>query len=137
MNFGTWNVQGINTKQKEVFDQLEKYQMDVVVLTETKKKGDGNEEIGSYIHFYSGVPKCRRAKAGVSIVLHKKLRKYIRNWEEVDERIMKMELEMRGHNIVIVGVYAPTDDALVNIKDDFDHKLTRLLVTSTTGRRFL
>ena len=31
--------------------------MDVVVLTETKKKGTGSEAQGNYIHLFSGVKK--------------------------------------------------------------------------------
>lgn len=38
LNLGTWNVQGINTKQAEVFTQLEKYGIDIGTLTEVKKK---------------------------------------------------------------------------------------------------
>ena len=57
--------------------------MDVVVLSETKnktkkKKGNGNEMRGNYIHFSSGVDKSKKAKAGVSIAVHKKLKNKIK-----------------------------------------------------------
>jgi exonuclease III len=44
LNIGTWNIKGISTKKDQVFDQLERYGMDIVALTETKKKGTGNEK---------------------------------------------------------------------------------------------
>lgn len=40
---------------------------------------------------------------------------------------MKMELELRGHRIVIVAVYAPTEDTTVSLKDEFERKMTKLL----------
>jgi hypothetical protein len=46
--------------------------MDIVALTETKKKGTGKEQQRNYLHFYSGVKKSKRANAGVSIAFHKK-----------------------------------------------------------------
>ena len=69
---GTWNIQGISTKKDQVLDQLERCRMDIVALTETKKKGTGNEQQRNYLHFYSGVEKSKRANAGVSIAIHKK-----------------------------------------------------------------
>jgi len=41
--------------------------MDMVILTETKKKGTGSEILGNYIHLFSGVKKFERAKRGVLI----------------------------------------------------------------------
>lgn len=43
MNFGCWNVQGIATKDMEVYEELKRSKMDAVVLSETMKKGRGNE----------------------------------------------------------------------------------------------
>lgn len=123
----TWNVQGINTKYKEVFDQLDKFQIDIATLTETKKKGKGNEQYGSYVHFYSGVPKHERAKSGVSIVVHKKLKRFIKTWEEISERIMQLEIDLYGHPTVIIAAYAPINGAVDTIKDSFEEDLTMLL----------
>lgn len=127
MNLATWNIQGLRTKQREVFTELEKMNIDIGVLTETKKKGAGNERVGKYIHFYSGVNKNERAKRGVSMVVHQKLQQCIKSWKEINERIISLELKKNGHEIVIVGVYAPTDDADCDIKDTFYRKLTEVL----------
>ncbi|XP_044766969.1 craniofacial development protein 2-like [Coccinella septempunctata] len=127
MKLATWNIQGLRTKQGEVFQELEKMKVDICVLTETKRKGVGSETIGEYIHFYSGVPKDARAKRGVSIAVHKRNREHIKSWEEIDEQIMTMEFNKNGHQIVIVGVYAPSDDAGTLVKDEFYGKLTNVL----------
>ncbi|KAK4873279.1 hypothetical protein RN001_015308 [Aquatica leii] len=41
MFFGTWNVQGIATKKNEVFKELVRFNLDIIALSETKKKGKG------------------------------------------------------------------------------------------------
>ncbi|KAL3287970.1 hypothetical protein HHI36_002426 [Cryptolaemus montrouzieri] len=81
LRMGTWNIQEIRNKKKEVFGELKLRQMDICVLTETKMKVRGNEEIGDYIHLYSGVRKDLRAKRGVSIALHKNLKKSMNRWK--------------------------------------------------------
>jgi len=49
------NVQGIRNKTGEITKGLEELQD--MILTEMKKKGNGVEILGPYLHFYSGVPK--------------------------------------------------------------------------------
>jgi hypothetical protein len=43
---------------------LEELKQDITILTETKKKGNGVEILGSYLQFYSGVPQEKREKRG-------------------------------------------------------------------------
>lgn len=78
MNLTTWNVQGIRTKQVEVFHELSKMKLDICV----------NE----YLHFYSEVDKSEQEKRVVSIAIHQKLKKCIKSWEEIDERIILIEM---------------------------------------------
>jgi hypothetical protein len=47
----------------------------VAVLSETHKKGKGDEYLEDFIHFWSGVNKGKRANAGVSILINKKYKK--------------------------------------------------------------
>lgn len=42
-NFGTWNTQGISGKTNEIAVDLEKHNIGIVNLTETKKKGQATE----------------------------------------------------------------------------------------------
>lgn len=105
----------------------------MATLTETKKKGTGNEEDTNYIWFFSGVPKEKRSKAGVAIVVSKKYKRCIKSWEEINERLMTLEMQIFGHTITIIAVYAPTNDANNDIKDAFENDLTSLL--TKIGRR--
>lgn len=127
LRIGTWNIQGIATKTDEVFKEIETNAMDIVALTETKKKGKGTEEKNGYIHIYSGKPKEERASSGVSIVIKKKYRKQIKAWEQITDRILKVEMELKNQPLVIIGVYGPNDDASREKKQEFYNELTRLL----------
>lgn len=46
----------------EVLEELTRYNIDIAVLTETKRKGTGTEIKQDYIHIYSEIPKDQRAK---------------------------------------------------------------------------
>jgi exonuclease III len=72
MKLGTWNVQGCRNKMEEILSEINEMKMDVVVLTETKKKGTGSETLENYIHLFSGVKKYERAKRGVSVLINEK-----------------------------------------------------------------
>ena len=56
---------------EEIIREINVMNVDVIVLTETKKKGTGNETLGDYIHLFSSVKKYERAKRGVSILINK------------------------------------------------------------------
>jgi exonuclease III len=68
------NVKGIRNETGEIIKGLEELKQDITILTETKKKGNGVEILGPYLHFYSGVPKKKRAKRGVSILVKRDIR---------------------------------------------------------------
>lgn len=67
----TWNIEGLRNKQKEVLNEITKHNIDITVLIETKKKGNGSEEVEDFIYLYSGVNKEQRAKAEISILIKK------------------------------------------------------------------
>ena len=116
LKFGTWNDQGCGNKMEEIIREISIKQMDVVVLTETKKKGTGSETVGNYIHLFSGVKKYERAKRGVSVLINKKWKGSIKNWEAVDERILKLDMNIWGYKLTVIGVYAPNDGNGVTVK---------------------
>ena len=96
MKFGTWNVQGCRNEMEEITRELNIVKMDVVGLTETKEKGTRSETLENYIHLFSGVKKYERTKRGLSILINKKWKGSIKNWEVIDERILKLYMNIRG-----------------------------------------
>lgn len=47
---------------------------------------------------------------GFAILMHKYFRNKITNWEPVSERIVTVNLTSRGYKMVIIGIYARTED---------------------------
>jgi hypothetical protein len=72
------NVQGIRNKTGGIIKELEELKQGITILTETMKKRNGVEILGPYLHFYSGVPKEKRAKR-VSILVKKKIQEIYYN----------------------------------------------------------
>ena len=137
MQFGTWNVQGLLNKINEVTHEIRERNVDVALITETKKKGQGSENLGHYDHFFSGVPKQKRAQQGVSILIRKKFRKYIKTWEAINSRIIKMNLDIWGYRMTILGIYGVNDDATVKIKDDFYEQINDEIRKIGTSREII
>jgi exonuclease III len=110
MNIGCWNVQGLSNKTDNIPLEVEKYNLDIIALSETKKKGCGEEVLGNYLHLWSRVEKGSRARAGVSILIHNKWKSKITNWRFMGKRILLVELVTYGRELVVIGAYAPTND---------------------------
>lgn len=134
---GTWNVQGFNRKINEVIAELKWLKMDLTVITETKRKGQGSESLGEYDCFDNGVPKDTRAKTGVSIIIHRKWRKYIKSWEAVNERIIKVNLDIFGHKITILGIYGINENGSVSEKNVFFQELNDQIMKIGRSRELI
>jgi hypothetical protein len=65
---------------QEIIKEVEQLRIIIESITETGKKGSQSEVIGNYLHFCSGIPKEKRAKRGVSLLIHKKWKHNITNW---------------------------------------------------------
>jgi exonuclease III len=133
MNFGCWNVQGLTNKIQETpFELKTSILMWPYYL---KPTGRGKED---FIDFWSGINKGKRAKAGVSIVINKKYKKCITNWNFINERNVSVELNIFGRRMSIVGVYAPTNSYPEKAKDQFWETLKDVLDRiSSTSEIFL
>ncbi|KAF2881644.1 hypothetical protein ILUMI_24501, partial [Ignelater luminosus] len=95
------------------------------VLTKTKGKETQKKE--NNIYFYSGIKKHRRVHAGVAIAVHEKWKNNIKKGEGLNERLIKMELNLKGHLLVIVAVYGPTHGSNINVKKEYIDNLISLL----------
>lgn len=137
MILATWNVQGIARKLNEVIVELKNLKIDLTVVTETKKKGQGSEGLGEYDHFYSGVPKEERAKRGVGIIIHRKWRRCIKSWEAVNERIIKLNLQMFGEKITVLGVYGVDEGDPWTTKEEFYQKMSEEITKLGNTRELL
>ena len=90
------------------------------------------EIVGGYVHLYSGVSKDRRAESGVSILIKKKFKKGITNWEAVNENIITVNIKHLGTTITVFCIYARSNDKVDLEKDLFYEKLNETLINTGT-----
>lgn len=119
----TWNVRGLAGKEQELVQEFEEEKLDMMGITETKKKGQGEVEMGEgHLLIYSGVDEGTRAKGGVGCIICREHKKFIKSWEAITERILKVEMSLRQNTTLII-VYGPNEDARVAEKDEFWEKM--------------
>jgi len=116
---------------------LEELKQDITILRETKKKGNGVEILGPYLQFYSGVPKGKTAKRGVSILVKKRYKRYIMTWEAVNENMIKLHMNLFGEKLCILGIHAISSDENAVVKEEFWGKLNKVIVEIGNSQEIL
>lgn len=130
---GTWNIRGLSGKEDELVQEFQRTKLDILGITETKKKGSGEMEMeGDHLLIYSGVDENDRARGGVGCIISSRYRKFVGDWSAIDERILKIEMKF-GFNTTILVVYGPNEDGRVAEKDAFWERLNEI-VEDVRGR---
>ena len=109
LKLATWNVRGLMNKEEELQNELKKMNIDIGIITETKKKLKGTKEYKDYLLLYSGVPQNKRASSGVAVFLKKSLQNRIHSYNFVNDRIINIRIRTTRGHLTIVGVYAPNE----------------------------
>ena len=94
---------------EELQTELLKRKIDIAVITETKKKNKGSEDIGNYIMIYCGVPANQWASSGVAIAIRKNWKLNIQDYTWISGRIIETRIKVLNRNFTIVGIYAPVE----------------------------
>jgi len=71
LKIATWKVRGIAEKTEELQTEQLKRKTDIAIITETKKKKQGSEDIGNYAMIYCGVPANQWVSSGVANAITK------------------------------------------------------------------
>ncbi|XP_072039074.1 uncharacterized protein [Amphiura filiformis] len=125
----TWNVSGLGDKEPELVETMERYRINIMGISDTRRKEYGMKEIhNNYVLIWSGVEKNKRAKHGVGFVLHPEVAKNITETEYISERIMKLQIRQDGKNTTYIQIYAPCNDSYTDEeKDDFYDQLSDII----------
>ncbi|CAH0558552.1 unnamed protein product [Brassicogethes aeneus] len=124
---GTWNIKSIQGKENELEEEFEELGLDILVITETKKKGQGITKLhNNNILIFSGVKLNERAAARVGCIIYKELEEEIEEWQAWSERILTVAIKNKKKNILktIIIVYGPNENDTKDIKDKFWEKLS-------------
>ena len=131
-------MRSINGKENELDEEFAKAELDILTITETKKKGQGEIELKSgHTLIYSGVDDSKRAAAGVGCIIKQTIADKVQKWEAHSERILVVELKVKKDDLIsIVTVYGPNEDENKKQKDKFWEELT-LVVENCKGKTFI
>ena len=114
---GTLSIGTMIGRGRELADMMERRNVDILCLQETKWKGSKARNIGGgYKIFYYGTD---GRKNGIGIVLREKLAERVLEVKRVSDRLMAMKLEVNGSILNIVSAYAPQVNNSMEEKNDF------------------
>ena len=116
---GTWNLRSIKGKELELLGEIKKYNINILGITETKKKGQGHEDLGlGHKLIHSGVEFKDRAQAGVGLIL---TNEHFANsdYRCINERLLDVNIEFENKNIKIIVAYGPNEDEITEKEKNF------------------
>jgi len=70
-------------------EELLKWRSDIAIITETKKKNEGSEDIGNYVMIYCGVPANQWASSGVAVAIRRDWKHTIQDYTWISDRIIE------------------------------------------------
>ena len=122
---GTLNIGTMTGRGRELADMMERRNVDILCLQETKWKGSKARNIGGGCKiFYNGADGRTN---GIGIVLRKELDESVLEVNRVSDRLMAMKLEVKGSILNIVGAYAPQVNNSMEEKNNFWEDLDGLI----------
>ena len=132
---GTLNIGTMTGKGRELADMMERRNVDILCLQETKWKGSKARNIGGGCKiFYKGAD---GRKNGIGIVLREEMAESVLEVKRVSDRLMTMKLEVNGSILYIVSAYAPQVNYNMEEKNDFWEDLDGLIESISKEERIV
>ena len=128
---GTWNVRAMfqTGKVHQVVREMKRLGLAILGVGETRWTGTGKVQLacGETV-LYSGLAGDNAPhERGVAMILSKEAVKNLKEWEPISERIITARFESKCQATRVIQVYAPTNDAEEDEKEDFYHQLQTTL----------
>ena len=89
LNVATWNVTGITEKMEELQTEPLKRKIDTAIITETRKKNKGSDDISNYVMIYCGVPSNQLVSSGVAFEIRKDWKHKMQDYTWISDRIIE------------------------------------------------
>jgi exonuclease III len=109
LQIGTWNVRGICNKVKEIQKETNESELHIIILTETKEKLKGTQELAHFMLIYSWVPQRVRAQSGVAILISHKWKNKIHSYKFINDRIITVRRKVPRGYLTVICIYAPEE----------------------------
>ena len=137
-NFATWNIRTLQDtdtsdhaerRTATIAHELERLNIDIAALSETRLLEDGSLEDNNYTFFWKGLPAGSRKIHGVGFAIKNELVPMLSELPKgISERLMSLKYQLPDQTYVtVISAYAPTLDSEQEIKDAFYEQLEKTL----------
>ena len=129
LRIGNWNTQTMyqTGKTAQVLKEMQRYRLNILGVSEVRWTGADKISFATgEVMYYSGRDD-EQHREGVGLILDKEAKKSIMEWEPVCSRIIRARFYSRITKMTIIQCYAPTEDADIEVKDEFYAKLQEQL----------
>ena len=124
VKIGSANVGTMTGRSEEVVEMVDRRQLDVCCLQETRWKGDGATTIGRYKFLWAG---SREGKGGVGFLVRESWVDKVLQVKRCSERIMVLRIRVGKLVLCVVSVYAPQVGRPMEEKEEFFASLGEVL----------
>ena len=120
---GAWNVRTLSRTGKltHLIREFDNYMLYILGINEMKWKGSDKITKEGKTILYSGNEKINRNGAGM--ILNNEASRSLMGWKPVNDRILTTRFKSCHSKTTIIQVYAPTEEAEEEGKDDFYNSL--------------
>ena len=125
IRIGNWNVRTMYTTEKsaQVARVMNQVKIQIMGISECRWTRAGRMKLSSgETVLYSGRDDDQHMQ-GVAIMMTQEATKALIDWSPINERIIKARFYSKFVKLTVIHVYAPTNDADEQTKDDFYGKL--------------
>ena len=129
LKVGNWNVRTLyrSGNLAQVAREMTRRGIDITGISETHWVGQGKVQLaGGHTIIYSGRDDNNH-REGVGILMAKRATETLIDWTPISKRIIKARFYSQHIKLTLVHVYAPTEDADDQTKDDFYTRLQDVL----------
>ena len=117
LRIGIINIGTFLQKEEEVVEMMEKRNIEVLGISETRDKITGRRALhNNYVYFKSSED---NGKHGVDVIVSEKIGQYVSSFEYVNNRLMKTSVRTQRQKLVIIQIYAPQQGRPKAEKEDF------------------
>ena len=126
---GCWNVRTMFSvgKTAQIVEEARKYKLRILGISECRWAGFGRLKTATGETILCSGRDDDMHQSGVALLLDKAAARSLIEWNPFNDRIMTARFNSRYIEKTIVQVYAPTNDAESEAKDDFYDQLQSVL----------